>query len=114
MVEREHGVGLAATKVGLELDDRVSAGSREAAQGASEQRFETLGQVGAGEELSRVLVLRGGATKVDLLEVGRKLGVLVNPLGHVVVRGNDVTPRGQLDRALRGNRCFGRLLAFSS
>ena len=83
VIEREHGVSLAAAEDGLEMDDRVPALSSEPADRAGEQRDHTLGEVGASEELAGVPVLRIGIAVQDLGEICRELGLLVATLPDV-------------------------------
>ena len=61
MVQREHRVSLAATEVGLKIHHRARPGlAIHSPQSARQQVTQTLGEVGAGEELDRVPVLRAG------------------------------------------------------
>jgi hypothetical protein len=47
VVEGEHRVGLAATEVGLQFYDRITAGAGEPLGGADQKRAQALGQIGA-------------------------------------------------------------------
>jgi len=100
VVDGEHRVGLAAAEVGLELHHRVAALAREALHAAHEQALQTLGEIGAAEELLRLLGLVRALAQVDLPEVRRELGLLVAPTRHVGVRRHDLAPG--LERAGRG------------
>ena len=108
MVERQHRVGLAAAEVGLELHHRVAALAREALHAAHEQALQALGEVGAAEELLRLLVLVRALAQVHLPEVGRELRLLVAAARHVGVRRDDLAPgleragRGRLDQRAAG------------
>ena len=101
--QRQHRVGLAATEVGLEVDDRrgvVVAG--EAAHRPADQVAETFGEVGALEELDRVGVVGVDlAARGDLVEVGGELGGVEVAGGDVVVRLEHLAPR------LEPARCLG-------
>src|SRR5690606_41890720 len=50
VVQGQHGVGLAAAEVGLELDHGVAALARQAAHGVDQQPLQALGEVGARSE----------------------------------------------------------------
>ena len=113
MIERQHGVGLAAAEVGLELHDRITTAAGKAPHGADEQRLQALGEIGAPEELDGVPVLVGPFSEMDLPEVGGELGLLVPPAGDVLVRGHHLSPRLQVarGRALDRRACALPLLA---
>ena len=99
VVERQHRVGLAAAEVGLELHHRVAALARDALHAAHEQALQALGEVGAAEELLRLLVLVRAFAQMHLPEVGGELRLLVAPARHVGVRRDDLAPG--LERAGR-------------
>ena len=95
VVKRQHAVGLAAAKGGLELDDRLAVLPADAAQRLHQQPLHALGDIGAGKELHRVAVLIGALAARHLRKVGGELGVFVAPLRHVRVRLDDLAPAGQ-------------------
>ena len=59
VIESEHGVGLAAAEVGLQLHDGLAALAVQALQSICQQTCQALGQVGAAEEFGRVAVFGG-------------------------------------------------------
>ena len=109
MPEGEHGVGLAAAEVGLQLDDRIAAGAGQAFDRAEEQAFEAFGDEGAAEELGGVFVLVGALVLVDLPEVGGEFGLLVAAGGDVGVRGDDFAPGLESPLRLAFGGCEGGL-----
>ena len=100
MIERQHGVGLAAAEVGLELHHRIAAPAGETAHRAHQHRLQALGEVGAAEELDRVAVLVGPFAQVHLPEVGGELGLLVAAAGHVAMGRHHLAPRLEAARDL--------------
>ena len=92
VVERQHRVRLAAAEVGLELHHRVAALAARCAARADEQALQALGEVGAAEELGRLLVLVRALAQMHLPEVGGELGLLVAAARHVRVRRHDLAP----------------------
>ncbi len=93
VVQRHHGVGLAAAEVGLELYHRVAALPDNSPVGAHQQFFQTLGEVGPPEELGGVAVLVTSLPQVDLPEIGRELRLLVPTAGDVLVGIDHFSPR---------------------
>ena len=63
------------------------------AQRLGEEPANALGQIGAGEELDRVLVFDVRRAARDLRQVGRERGLSVPPRGHVGMRSGDLPPR---------------------
>ena len=100
VVEREHGVGLAAAEVGLELHHRVAAVAGEPAHRADQQALQALGEIGAAEELDRLPVLVRPLAQVHLPEVRRELGLLVAATRHVPVRADHLPPGLEVGRGL--------------
>ena len=95
--EREHRVGLAATEVGLQVDDRRGVVvARESTDGAADEVAKAFREIGAPEELDRVGVVGVDLTaRGDLVEVGRELGGVEVAGGDVVVGLEHLTPRAQ-------------------
>ena len=93
-------MGLAAAERGLELDDRLASPAGDPPQGLDHQPAHPLGEVGAGEELDRVLVLGLRPAARHLREVRRELGLPVAAGGDVGMRPRHLPPRPQ---ALPGN-----------
>ena len=87
MIEGQHGVGLAAAEVGLQLHDGLAALAVQALESICQQTSQALGQVGAAEELGWVAVLGGTLAEMYLPEVGGEFGLLVVAAGHVGVGG---------------------------
>ena len=111
MVERQHRVRLAAAEVGLELHHRVAALAGEALHRADQQPLQALGQIGAAEELDRVLVLVRPLAEVHLPEVGGELGLLVAAAGHVLVRRHHLAPGLEVAGRRRSRSAVPRALA---
>ena len=95
VIEGEHGVGLAAAEVGLQLHDGFAALAVQALQSICQQAAQTLGEVGAAEEFGRVAVFGGALAEMDLPEVGGEFGLLVVAAGHVGVGADDIAPGGE-------------------
>src|SRR5712692_4423594 len=104
---------LAATKVRLELDDRIAACTRQPLDGADEQTLEALGQVRAAEELRGLLVFVAAFAKMNLPEVRCELRLLIPSTRDVLVRRHDFPPRLQVtgDGRLDGHADRPPLLA---
>ncbi|MNL78386.1 hypothetical protein D3C87_2047560 [compost metagenome] len=66
MVERQHGVRLAATECGLELDDWISTPPCQAAYDGVEQKPHPFGDESTLKEVDRLLILWACLTGVDL------------------------------------------------
>jgi hypothetical protein len=77
VIQREHGVGLAAAEVRLELNHWVAALPGEPADRPDQQPLEAVGQVGAAEELDRVAVFVAAFAQVNLPQVGSEFGLLI-------------------------------------
>src|SRR5690606_394548 len=92
VIERQHGVGLSAPEVGLELNDGIASIAVQAAEGRGEEMTESLGDVGPLEELLRLPILGGRLSSMDLAEIGGELSLLVPTGGHVGVGGDDLPP----------------------
>ena len=92
VIQGEHGVGLAAPEVRLQLNDGVAAPTREAVDCPDQQALQAFGQVGPPKELDGVAVLVGPFAEVHLPEVGRELGLLVPPARDIPVRCDDFPP----------------------
>jgi len=82
----------AAAEFGLELHDRVAAPAGQAPHRADQHSLEALGEIGAAEELDRVLVLVRPLADVHLPEVGGELGLLIEAAGHILVRRHHLAP----------------------
>ena len=103
VVEGEHGVGLAAAEVGLQLHDGFAALAVQALQSICQQAAQALGEVGAAEEFGRVAVFGGALAEMDLPEVGGEFGLLVVAAGDVGVGVDDVAPGGEAAGGGRGD-----------
>ena len=114
VVEGQHGVGLAAAEIGLQLNDRIAAASGKAAHRTDQHSLQALGQVGTAKELDRVPVLVRTFAQVHLPEVGRELGLLVSAARHVLVGGHDLPPRLQARGGCALDRQAGLSAPFAS
>ena len=105
VVKRQHGVGLAATEVRLQVHHWACVGvAAEAPQSPRQQIVQALGEVGAGEELHRVVVLGTGRLPgVHQVQVGCELRGCELAAGDVVVRSNHFAPRFQARPRLEGH-----------
>jgi len=109
VVERQHGVRLAAAEVGLQLDDRITARAGEALQGVGEQVGQAVGEEGAPEELGRIAVLATAFAIMHLAQVGGELRLLVAAGSDVAVRRHDLPPGAQARLGLPFHRRHGGL-----
>ena len=114
VIQRQHGVGLTAAEVRLELNDRVSASAREAADGPHQQPLQAFRQIRAPEELDGVSILVCAFTQMHLPEIGGELGLLVAPARDVPVGGDDFPPWLQAGRGGAVNRRSRLLAPFSA
>ena len=73
----KHRVGLAATEVGLKLDNRVAVIVGQALYAVDQELPQAVGQKGATEELGGILVFGDPAAQVDLPEVSCELSLLI-------------------------------------
>jgi hypothetical protein len=92
MIERQHGVGLAAAEIGLQLDHRIAALSCQAQHAVDEQAFEALGKKGAVKKLAGVFILIGTFAQMHLPKIGGKLGLLVAAAGHIGMGDDHLAP----------------------
>jgi hypothetical protein len=76
MIDRQHGMGLAAAERGLKLDHRLPAPGRQAQRHLRQQQAHAFGDEGAGIEGDRILIFAGGLAGVDGGDVGGELGLL--------------------------------------
>ena len=95
--QREHRVRLAAAEVRLQVDDRRGVlVARQAPHRPIDEVAQTLGEVGAREELDRLgVVLAGVLGRGDLVEVGGELSGLEVAGRDVIVGRKDLAPRAQ-------------------
>lgn len=79
-------MGLAAAEVRLQFDHWVAAAAGKSLGGTDQESAQTLGQIGAAEELTRVAVLGRRAARMNLGEIGRELGLLKLASGNIRMR----------------------------
>ena len=105
MPDREHGVRLAATESGLQVDHgrRVAVAGQPACR-ESKEGTQAIGEIGAREELDRVGVVAGADTVGNLMQVGRELGTGKVAAGDVCMRAKDLSPRHQVGGGESGHR----------
>ena len=89
-------MGLATAERGLELDDRLAALAGDSPERLDHQPAHAFGEIGASEELDRVLVLGVGPAAHHLGEVRRELGLPIAARRHVGMRSRHFPPRPQL------------------
>src|SRR5581483_6722983 len=92
VIKGKHRVGLAATEVGLELDDGITLLARETLDGADEQLLQTVRQVSATEELGRLPVFVTAFTDMDLPQISREFCLLIPAARNVLMRRDDLPP----------------------
>ena len=92
MIQGEHGVGLAAPEVGLQLNDGIAAPTREAVDCSDQQALQAFREVGPPKELDRVPVLVRPFADVHLPEIGGEFGLLIAPARDVLVGRDDLPP----------------------
>ena len=109
VVKRQHTVGLAATKGGFQLDDRLAVPSADPLECLHQQTGHALGDVGAGKKFHRVTVFKGSLTPRYLSQIGGKLCVFVASLRHIRVGFHHVPPAGQTGQGLAHNTGVGSL-----
>ena len=114
MVQGQHGVGLAAAEVRLELNDGIASSAREAADGPNQQTLQAFRQIRAPEELDGFSILVCAFTQMHLPEIGGELGLLVASARDVPVGGDDFPPRLQAARGGAFNRRSRLLAPFSA
>ena len=114
MMERQHGVRLAAAEIGLKPDDRLPAPAGEACNRRGQDAPQALRRIGDSEERGRITVLLSTITLVDQRQVGRELGIGEARFEHVRMGLADLAPGtepfrrwGLLER--EGRRCRGGL-----
>ena len=93
VIDRQHGVRLAAAEGGLQLDDRLAALAVEPLRHLGEQQAHALGDEGALEKCRGVLVFRGRLAGAHGGDVGGKLGLLERAFQHVGMGNDDFSPR---------------------
>src|SRR5262249_16926694 len=92
MIDSQHGVGLAAAKCSLKLDDRLTALTGQSLSDLSEQQTHSFGDEGAVEEGNSILVLPARLAGMDGGDVSRKLRLLERSLKNVPVRNRNLSP----------------------
>ena len=92
VIQRQHRVGFATTKVGLQLDDWFAALFVEALQSNAQQIFQSVGDVSAPVELHRIGVFPAADATQHLIEICSELSLLVFALDHVSVRRDHLSP----------------------
>lgn len=66
MAKREHGVRFAATKVGLELPDRIAPFACQALHRPYQHSLQTLSKISAAEKFSRIPLLVSAFAQIHL------------------------------------------------
>ena len=109
MPQGQHRVGLAATEVGLQVDDRGGVlVPADPLHRPGQQIPQPVGQVGAAEELHRVAVLVIGLPGGHGVQVRGELRGVESPGLHIRVRSQDLPPWFQ---AVHRHRRDGRRTA---
>src|SRR5690606_4190829 len=99
MVEGEHRVCFAATKVGLQFDNGIAPLAGNAKHGLREQTAEPFGDECATKEFGGVLVFVRTYPLIDLPKICCEFGLLITAGGNVWMWRDDLAPR--LQSALR-------------
>jgi len=92
VVQRQHGVGLAAAKIGLQLHHRVAARARETLHPVHQQPFQAFREIGAPEKFFRGFVLVGTFAQVHLPQVRGEFRLLIAAARHVRVGRRHLAP----------------------
>ena len=104
VIEGQHGMGLAAAEIGLQLHDGIAALAGQAAHRPDQHPLQAFGQVGTAEELDRIPVFSRAFAQMHLPEVGSELGLLIPAACHILVGRHDRPPGFQA----RGGRALDR------
>ena len=110
VVERQHGVRLAAAEIGLEPDHRVAALAGQPREGCRQDAREPLGRIGDPEERRRIDVFLAPLALIDQRKVRGELGVGEAGTEHIRMRLADFAPRAEASgcgRLVQG-QCLGR------
>ena len=115
VVERQHGVGLAAAEVGLEPDHRIAALAGEPHDRGDQDAAQAFRRIGDTEERGWVRILFAALALIDVRQVGGELCVGEARFQHVRVGLADLPPgaergwrRGLLQRRGSLFLCRGR------
>src|SRR5690606_20432400 len=92
MKNRQHGVGLTATKSSLQLNDRITTLPAQTLSDRRQQQPHTFSNEGAGEEHPCILVVRRCCTSRNLSDVSSELGLFERTFQHVLVGAGNFTP----------------------
>lgn len=92
VVDGEKAVGFSAAKCGFQLDDRIPAGSGDAAEDGFDELFHSFGDVGHLEEQFGVLVFFSGTSLVDGGDVCGEFCLLEVAAADVVTRFCNLSP----------------------
>src|SRR5947209_13674731 len=114
MIKGQHGMGLAATEVGLKLHHRIAGLSGHALYSPNQQTVQAFGEIGAAEKFRWLFVFIAAFAYMDLPQVGGKLSLLVASAGHVPVRIHYLAPRLQVSGGLAFNGCPGSFALFAT
>ena len=104
VVNRQHGMRLAAAKGGLQLDHRIAALAVESLGHGGQQQAHSLRDEGALEECRGILILAGGLAGAHRGDVGRELGLLERAFEHVGMGMCDFAPRLHVIKGSERNR----------
>ena len=98
VIERQHGVRLAAAEIRLQADDGIAALHGEALNRGPEHARQAFRQVGDAEEGERIGVFLRAHALIDMSEIGRELRVGEAGLQNIRVRLRDLAPGPELVR----------------
>src|SRR6266571_726199 len=113
VIEGKHRVGLATTKVGLQLHNRIAACPVQTLQSAGEQVPQTLCQEGALKEVAREAILNHSFTTINLAQICGKFGLLVATGGNVGMGCDNLAPGTQAHGGLSLDGCHCDLARFT-
>src|SRR6266536_3161129 len=95
MVERQHGVRLAAAEVGQQLHHGIASVRVQPIQGVGKQVTQTFCDIGTLKEIAGIAILVGSFASCDLPEIGGEFRLLKTTGGDVGMWSDDITPGTQ-------------------
>ena len=93
MIDSQQGMGLATTKGGLQLNNRVAALSGKALEHREHEQAHAFGNESALEKKHRIEVASGGLAFMHAADVCGELGLLKGAFQHIFMGNDHFTPR---------------------
>ena len=95
VMERQHGVRLAAAEIGLEPDHRITALAGQPSDRRGQDAREPLGRIGDPEERRWIDVLLAAFALIHQRQIRGELGIRETRLKHVRMGLADLAPRAE-------------------